>query len=160
MSNVRGLLRIERSITLRAPRSRVWRALTRTAEFSQWFSVKIEGAEEAGESFRPGQRLVMVTTHEECKGIRFPLVISRLEPEALLAWRWFPGAALPESQDPEKMTEVVFRLRELGGQTELTVIETGFENVDLTVRAKAFQENVEGWEAMLESLERHVVGAP
>lgn len=160
MSNVRELLRIERSITMRAPRSRVWRALTRTAEFSQWFSVEIEGAEQAGESFRPGQRLVMITTHEEYKGIRFPLVIDRVEPEALLTWRWFPGSALPESQDPERMTEVVFRLREVGGDTELTVIETGFENVDLAVRAKAFEENVEGWEAMLTSLERHVVSAP
>ena len=38
--------------------------------------------------------------------------------------------------------------------------KSGFENVDLTVRAKAVQENVEGWEAMLASLERHVIGAP
>ena len=43
-----GTDRIERKILLRAPRSRVWRALTDSAEFGTWFGVKVEGA------FAPG----------------------------------------------------------------------------------------------------------
>ena len=34
--------RIERTIALRAPRSRVWRALTDAGEFGAWFGVRFE----------------------------------------------------------------------------------------------------------------------
>jgi len=36
--------RIEKKITLRAPRSRVWRAIANAEEFGEWFRVKLEGA--------------------------------------------------------------------------------------------------------------------
>ncbi len=36
--------RIEKRVVLRAPRARVWRALTNAAEFGAWFRVKLEGA--------------------------------------------------------------------------------------------------------------------
>src|SRR5207247_5653646 len=36
--------RIEKRVVLRAPRTRVWRALTNAAEFGTWFRVKLEGA--------------------------------------------------------------------------------------------------------------------
>ena len=41
--------RIEKSIELKAPVSRVWRALTDYREFGQWFRVELEGP------FVPGQ---------------------------------------------------------------------------------------------------------
>jgi uncharacterized protein YndB with AHSA1/START domain len=44
--------RIEKSIELRAPVERVWRALTDHAEFGQWFGVKLDGPFEAGEVSR------------------------------------------------------------------------------------------------------------
>jgi uncharacterized protein YndB with AHSA1/START domain len=34
---------IEEQIILRAPRARVWRALTDAREFSEWFGVKLTG---------------------------------------------------------------------------------------------------------------------
>jgi len=40
--------RIEKKIMLRAPRSRVWRALTSAEEFGTWFRVKLEGSFAAG----------------------------------------------------------------------------------------------------------------
>ncbi|MEP6471794.1 MAG: vanillate O-demethylase oxidoreductase VanB, partial [Acidobacteriota bacterium] len=43
--------RIEKSILLRAPRSRVWRAIATPEEFGAWFGVKLEGA------FAPGARV-------------------------------------------------------------------------------------------------------
>src|SRR5207302_6131193 len=36
--------RIEKQVVLRAPRTRVWRALTNAAEFGTWFRVKLESA--------------------------------------------------------------------------------------------------------------------
>lgn len=43
--------RIEKDLVLRAPRARVWRALTDVAAFGNWFGVRLEGA------FVPGERL-------------------------------------------------------------------------------------------------------
>jgi uncharacterized protein YndB with AHSA1/START domain len=36
-------MRIDRTIEIKAPPERVWRALTSAAELSAWFEVKIEG---------------------------------------------------------------------------------------------------------------------
>ena len=36
--------RIEKQVMLRAPRARVWRALTDANEFGTWFRVKLDGA--------------------------------------------------------------------------------------------------------------------
>ena len=46
--------RIEKQVTLDAPRSRVWRALTDVAQFNAWFGVKLSapfvpGAEVSGQ---------------------------------------------------------------------------------------------------------------
>jgi uncharacterized protein YndB with AHSA1/START domain len=43
--------RIERSVVIRAPRERVWRALTDHREFSAWFGVVMAGP------FEPGERV-------------------------------------------------------------------------------------------------------
>ena len=44
--------RIERKAVLKAPRSRVWRALANAEEFGTWFGVKLEGAFVEGEAIR------------------------------------------------------------------------------------------------------------
>jgi uncharacterized protein YndB with AHSA1/START domain len=42
--------RIEKSIDLKAPVDRVWRALTDSAEFGQWFGVKLTSPFAVGQS--------------------------------------------------------------------------------------------------------------
>ncbi|HEU4365445.1 MAG TPA: SRPBCC family protein, partial [Candidatus Krumholzibacteria bacterium] len=81
--------RIERKILLRAPRSRVWRALTDWKEFSHWFGVDMEGP------FTPGARVAGAIRHPAYAHLRFDIVIDRVEPERLFAWRWIPGAMEP-----------------------------------------------------------------
>src|SRR6267142_392559 len=44
--------RIEKRVVLRAPRTRVWRALSNAAEFGTWFRVKLEGAFTEGKAVR------------------------------------------------------------------------------------------------------------
>ena len=45
--------RIERSVTLKAPVSRVWRALSNAEEFGNWFGVNLKGKEmKAGSQLR------------------------------------------------------------------------------------------------------------
>src|ERR1700733_15728804 len=44
--------RIEKKIVLRAPRARVWRALTDAKEFGTWFGMRFEGAFAPGAAMR------------------------------------------------------------------------------------------------------------
>jgi uncharacterized protein YndB with AHSA1/START domain len=44
--------RIEKKVLLRAPRPRVWKALTDSREFGSWFGVKFDGPFVAGAAMR------------------------------------------------------------------------------------------------------------
>ena len=44
--------RIEKKVVLRAPRSRVWRAIANAEEFGEWFGVKLEGTFAEGATIR------------------------------------------------------------------------------------------------------------
>src|SRR2546422_6267513 len=59
--------RIEKHMVLRAPRARVWRALTIAEQFGAWFRVKVEGEFAAGETIRG--RLV-IPGYEDRKSTR------------------------------------------------------------------------------------------
>jgi uncharacterized protein YndB with AHSA1/START domain len=93
------------------------------------------------------------------EGKEYPLFVQRMEPESVFSWRWYPGAAVVESEDPEQQTEVVFTLEEVADGTRLTVVETGFERVDLERRAKAFADNGEGWTAQLDNIGKYLRAA-
>lgn len=142
--------KIEKQIVIGAPRSRVWRALTTPQEFAKWFSAEVEG------SFAPGKRLDMVSTHPSCKGKGFYVIIEHMEPEHTFSWRWHPGAAKPGE---DQSTQVVFHLQEVPEGTRVTVTESGFDQISLERRAKAFEENTHGWEQQLESLSRYAAQA-
>jgi len=143
--------RIERRILLRAPRSRVWRALTDPVEFGTWFGVKVEG------TFAPGARVTGTITHKGYEHIRWDITIERMEPERLFAWRWHPYAIEPGvDYSSETPTLVVFELEEVEGGTQLGVVESGFDRVPLARRAQAYRMNGEGWTWQMQSIERHL----
>jgi uncharacterized protein YndB with AHSA1/START domain len=141
-----GMNTIEKQIVIRAPRSRVWQALTTAEEFAKWFSADFEG------SFAPGERLQMRSTHPSSAGQGFYLIVERMEPEHTFSWRWHPGSA---KAGADGSTLVEFQLKEVAEGTLITVTETGFDRIAVERRAKAFEENVRGWELQLESLSRY-----
>jgi hypothetical protein len=55
---------IEKRIELKAPLSRVWRALTDHREFGEWFRVKLEGPFKPGGSLARPHRLSGLRTPE------------------------------------------------------------------------------------------------
>jgi uncharacterized protein YndB with AHSA1/START domain len=143
--------KIEKIILIRAPRSRVWRAITNAQEFSKWFGVEMAG------TFAPGARLQMTTTHEEHKGIIFYVTVEQMEPEHTFSWRWHPGIPEPDvDYSTEPMTLVAFRLEEVENGTKVTLIESGFDRLSLARRAKAYEGNSQGWDMQMKSLERYV----
>lgn len=143
--------RIERNVVIRAPRERVWRALTDHREFSAWFGVAMAGPFEAGK--RVGGRVVM----EAYKDLAFSLVVEKIIPPRYFSWRWNPAAIDPETDySQEPMTLVEFTLDEVAGGTKITVVESGFDRVPLARRAEAFRLNTEGWDAQIANIERYV----
>jgi uncharacterized protein YndB with AHSA1/START domain len=143
--------RIEKQIVLRAPRSQVWQALTRPAEFGEWFGAKIEGA------FEPGARVSGRITIKGYDHLTMEIVIDRVEPEHLFSYRWHPYAVDPAvDYSGEPMTLVEFQLHEVPDGTRLTVVESGFDRIPAERRATAFRMNDGGWTAQIKNIERYV----
>ena len=143
---------IEKRVTLRAPRSRVWRALTDVAEFCRWFGVDTGDGE-----LLPGARLHMRSRRgNACED--FYMFVEQVQPESLFSWRWHPGAREAIDYSAEPTTLVVFTLRDAaGGGTELIVTESGFNQISLARRAKVYRDNDAGWADQLQALMRYVM---
>jgi uncharacterized protein YndB with AHSA1/START domain len=141
--------RIQKTTILRAPRSRVWRALTDSKQFGQWFQANVEVP------FVPGQRAHGMVTYPGYEHLRFEVVVEQMVPERLFSWRWQPGGD-PDVDPAEPTTLVVFELEEVPEGTRLTVTESGFDRIPVARRAKAYRENDQGWTGQLESLRRYV----
>lgn len=154
--------RIEKSVLLRAPRERVWRAISDSKQFGSWFGVGFD------EPFVAGKSIVgkMVTTtvdaevakrQEAYKGHRFEFVVDRVEPMRLFSFRWHPFA-MDSSVDysKEPTTLVVFKLDEVKDGTMLTVTESGFDQIPIERRAKAFAANEGGWAAQMKLIEKYL----
>lgn len=141
---------IERKALLRAPRSRVWNALTDVKKFSQWFcGDSVEGV------FAPGAKVHVSASKEQ--GGSFDIFVQEMQPEHLFTWRWHPGAhdaSLDYAKEPTTLVE--FKLADAEGGTLLTLTESGFDAISLARRAKVFGQNNQGWDEQVRNLERYV----
>ncbi len=143
--------RIEKQVILRAPRARVWRALTNAEEFGAWFRVKLEGSFAAGASVR-GRLTIPKYEH-----VTMTLDIVRIEPESLFSYRWHPYAMDPKvDYASEPPTLVEFRLEDAEGGTRLSIVESGFDALPAARRDEAFRMNDGGWTAQSKNLASHV----
>lgn len=151
---VAELSRIDRTIEIQAPPERVWRALTNPAELSAWFQVKIEG------DVAPGREVWMTTTHPQYSGMRFSVRFAEMTAPTRFAWQWHPGAVDPNvDYSSEQRTAVTFTLEPARKGTRLSLAETGFDEILLARRAKAYADNSQGWTEMLVCLQKHVEAA-
>ena len=155
--------RIEKKITLRAPVSRVWRAVSDAREFGTWFGVEFDGPFTAGA--RVTGRITptrvdpeVAKLQEPHAGKAFDFTIDRIEPERLFSFRWHPFAVEPGvDYSKEPATLVAFELAEVEGGTLLTITESGFDRIPLERRAKAFAANEGGWEHQTKLLEKYLL---
>lgn len=147
--------RIEKKIELKAPVSRVWRALTDFREFGEWFRVALEGP------FVPGQPARGHITWPGYEHIVWEAVVQKMEPERLFSFTWHPYAIDANADySKETPTLVEFRLEETATGTLLTLTESGFENVPAHRRAEAFRMNENGWAQQMKNIETHVAEKP
>jgi uncharacterized protein YndB with AHSA1/START domain len=143
--------RIEKKLELKAPVSRVWRALTDHREFGEWFRVKIDGP------FVPGQVSRGQVTYPGYEHVRWEAVVQKMEPERLFSFTWHPHAVDPEKDySPEPSTLVEFRLEKTAEGTLLRITESGFGKIPPDRRDEAFRMNDRGWAGQMKNIESHV----
>lgn len=158
--------RIERQVLLRAPRERVWRAVSDAREFGTWFGAAFEGA------FAPGARVkarivpttvdpAVAASQQPYDGMRFEIAVERLEPPRLLAFRWHPYPVEASIDDPAvPSTLVTFQLDEAPEGTLLTITESGFDRLPPERRAKAHADNAQGWTEQAQLVAKYLQAAP
>ena len=142
---------IEKQIELKAPVSRVWRALTDYREFNQWFQAKLDSP------FTPGK---VTRGQSSCSGsehVDIMLMVEKMEPERFFSYRWHPfsiDSAVDYSKEPTTLVE--FQLEAKNGGTVLTVKESGFDALSAERRSQAFPRHEEGWVHQLANIAHHV----
>jgi uncharacterized protein YndB with AHSA1/START domain len=166
--------RIEKQVTLRAPVSRVWRAIADSEEFGRWFGFRLDGPFVEGKSMRGtfdgAIDEAAIMEHQRRVGVRPSKVklpgpnvvfctVERIEPERYFSFRWIPYG-IDEEADPEneQTTLVELRLEPAPEGTLLTIVESGFDRVPAHRRERAFRMNEGGWAAQAGNLTRYVEG--
>jgi uncharacterized protein YndB with AHSA1/START domain len=147
--------RIEKQVELKAPVSRVWRALTDYREFGQWFQVKLDGP------FVPGEVSRGHLTYPGYEHLKWEAVVQKMEAERLFSFTWHPYAVDPKvDYSAEPPTLVEFRLEKTTAGTLLILTESGFDKIPVHRRLEAFRRNDGGWTQQIKSIETHVAQKP
>ena len=157
--------RIQKKILLHAPLKRIWNALADSKEFGTWFGMKFDAP------FTPGARMrgTIVPTkvnanvakaQQKYEGMPVEITIEKMEPERLFSFRWHPYAIEQDvDYSAEPTTLIEFLLEETKDGVMLTVTESGFDQIPLARRVKAFTANEQGWGMALKLLEEYLVRA-
>ena len=81
--------------------------------------------------------------------------IETMEPERFFSFRWHPYAVEPGvDYSAEPTTLVSFTLEDAPGGTKLTIVESGFDAIPASRRAKAFSMNDKGWTGQAENIRK------
>ena len=147
--------RIEKRIELKAPVSRVWRAITDYREFGAWFLVNMEAP------FVPGEIAYGQITHPGYEHIRMQIRIKEMVPERLFSYEWLPYAIDPNRDYSQEIpTLVEFTLEPTAEGTLLVITESGFDKVPEDRQAEAFRMHDGGWAQQTKNIERYVAEHP
>jgi uncharacterized protein YndB with AHSA1/START domain len=137
--------RIERTVRIDRPLERVWAAITTAEGLGTWFGNSAEI------DLRVGGTAKLTWTSGDAAELR----IERVEPQTVFGYTW--GIyGLPE-QDPRR-TYVEFTLTPDDGGTTVTVVESGFGQLEPDAHSKAFNGNTKGWASELDELVAYLHG--
>jgi len=150
---------IEKRMELKAPISRVWRAITDYREFGEWFRVRLDGPFLVGQVSR-GQ-----ITYPGCEHVKWEALVQKMEPERLFSFTWphpksleKEGYPLDYSKEPRTLVE--FRLQKTASGTLLVVTESGFDKLPGDRRLEAFRRNDGGWTEQMKNVGNYVAQRP
>jgi uncharacterized protein YndB with AHSA1/START domain len=157
--------RIQKKILLHAPLKRVWSALADSTEFGSWFGMKFDGpfvpeALMRGVIVPTKVNVEVAKAQQAYEALPVEITIEKMEPERVFSFRWHPYAiekGIDYSAEPT--TLIVFALEETKVGVMLTVTESGFDQIPLARRIKAFTANEQGWGMVVKLIEEYVVRA-
>lgn len=143
--------RIVKVVALKAPISRVWRAISDYKEFGQWFRVDLDGP------FEPGALSTGKMTFPGYEHYPWRATIERMEPERLMSFSWHDFDEKSGLDVAEQATMLVeFRLEPTAEGTRLTITESGFEVLPDPRRLEVLRDNTEGWNIQADHLAAYV----
>ena len=144
-ARVEGQDRVEKTMELKAPVSRVWRAVTNAKEFGQWFRAALDGDFVVGETVKGN------ITYEGYEHLRMAIVVESIEPERYFSFRWNSVDETGEEPDHHQ-TLVEITLEPIEGGTRLHLRESGFSTLPEDQRSEALRKNLEGWDIQAENI--------
>ena len=143
--------KIERQIEIKAPVAKVWKALTDSKLFGQWFNANFQSEFVAGKTTK---------AKNTSKGFEMDMAfhIKDITPQSYFSYAWTPYP-MDRSFDysKEEPTLVEFFLEPTSTGTLLKVKESGFDKITASRRAEAFRMHTGGWEAQLKNIEKFLV---
>jgi uncharacterized protein YndB with AHSA1/START domain len=154
--------RIEKSVVVRAPPDRVWKALTDSREFGRWFGARFEGPFEPGRTVRGVIAASERATPEETASHPYlgkPLIfqVERIEPPHRFSYRWQPLEGRPDAEVVEgPSTLVEFTLEETKEGTRVTVVESGFAQIPPPHRDAVYESHDGGWTVQVQRIRIHI----
>jgi uncharacterized protein YndB with AHSA1/START domain len=132
-----------RTVDVKAPRERVWDAITKPELLLRWFPTHVAEVElRVGGSMRFGWD----EGGDEA-------VIDEIEPPHTFRFRWRPA----DTDRP--YTSVTFHLEEDAGVTTVTLTERGFASLPDQIHEQSYEGNAKGWSAELEELKAFMEGS-
>lgn len=133
---------VERSITLNAPREKVWDAITNLEQLAGWFVPNLPGMpmsqDESGK----------VTLHLGEMGIEL-MVMEVIEPNRKVTCRSFP----------DDLLAVTWTLDDQGSGTRVTVTLAGLEALPENARQDRLNLTGDAWDKTLKNLKAYIEGA-
>ncbi|MDP3951687.1 SRPBCC domain-containing protein [Microbacterium sp.] len=138
---------VRRSIRINAPVEKVWQAVTQPEHISRWFGRTVldgVGVGAAGTMTFPDYGSI-------------PLRVEEWDEPRRVAYRWSNDDALgelPKDIQEKGSTVFTFTLNEADGGTQLTVVESGFENTSAPLAN--LESHRTGWDEELDKLVRLV----
>jgi len=154
--------RIEKKIVLKAPREKVWRAISDSRQFGAWFGADLDGPFVAGEwltgRIAPTRMDPEIAKLQEPHaGMPFAFHVDGVESHRRISFRWHPYP-LAQAADlaREPMTTITFELEDADKGTRVTITESGFDQLEAARRDAAHAANDAGWDHQLRLLRKFV----
>ncbi|NKB99185.1 MAG: vanillate O-demethylase oxidoreductase VanB [Pseudomonadales bacterium] len=142
--------KIERQITVDASVERVWSAISDHEQFGSWFRCVI------ADPFVVGQTTQARSTSEGNEDSVFAILPKAMDQPHYFAFAWCAGnekGATDIENVPHTLVEFTIVAR--AGSCEVTICESGFENLLEGDRDEYFRMNTEGWDAQAKNLKAH-----
>lgn len=136
---------IVREITVKAPKERVYSAVTDPKQITHWFPDAVDGEIKEGE-----MPVFTFGGHGKAQ-----VYIESVKPHDYFSYRWIPGDSqfLGDVRTKEN-TLVEFTLEDIEGGTKVTIKESGFSSLPATIAEERFKMNNGGWDFMMGRLEK------